>query len=45
MYLNSKKYKYAHQSIKNKLCCACAPLPNPEDEDIITTQNLLDLQV
>ena len=38
-----KKYKSKYQILKSNIGGNCAPLPNPEEEDLITTQNLLDL--
>ena len=55
MYINSslrnyeqkyKKYKNRYLIFKNKLVISggeCNSLPNPEEEDHITTENLLDL--
>ena len=50
MYLNSKsyeikyrKYKNKYKKLKSQLGGECTSLPNPEEEDIITKQNLLDL--
>ena len=52
MYLNSssnsyetkyRKYKNKYKSLKSQLGGECEPLPNFGDEDIITTQNLLNL--
>ena len=49
-----KKYKtkyVLYKALQNQLSCAksnliggeCVPLPNPEEEDIVSTENLLDL--
>ena len=46
MYLNYKnyekkykKYKSKYQTLKSQLGGNCDPLPNPEEEDLSTTQN------
>ena len=52
MYLSSssksyeekyKKYKNKYKALKSYIGGDCDPLPNPEEEDLLTTQNLLDL--
>jgi hypothetical protein len=50
MYLNFqsykkkyRKYKYKYQILKSHIGGDCGPLPNPEEDDFITTNNLLDL--
>ena len=50
MYLNSKnyeikyrKYKEKYKELKDQFGGECTPLPNPEKEDLLTVQNLLDL--
>jgi Leucine-rich repeat (LRR) protein len=50
MYLNFqsykkkyKKYKNKYQILKSNIGGNCDRLPNPEEDDLITTQNLLDL--
>ena len=52
MYLNSslksyekkyRKYKSKYKILKSHIGGACDPLPNPEEEDIVSRENLLDL--
>jgi Leucine-rich repeat (LRR) protein len=52
MYLNSslksyeikyRKYKSKYNVLKNYLGGNCDPLPNPEEEDFVSRENLLDL--
>ena len=50
MFINSISYKQKYRKYKNKYQILkshtggnCDPLPNPEEEDLMTTQNLLDL--
>ena len=38
-----KKYKNKYQILKSHIGGDCSPLPNPEEEDLATTHNLLDL--
>ena len=50
MHLNSKSYEKKYRKYKSKYKILkiiiggdCDPLPNPEEEDLATTKNLLDL--